>query len=150
MSFNSKEYHRQYYLKHKEKWAITTPEKREAHRLGNKKSYYKLRPVRAAIDNKYRREKHRALRLEVLSHYSSGTPHCSCCGEYHFEFLAIDHIDGGGRKHVSSIPGGHLYLWIKANGFPKGFRILCHNCNMSMGSFGYCPHEAERASERVG
>jgi hypothetical protein len=27
------------------------------------------------------------------------------------------------------------------NGFPSGFRTLCHNCNMAKGLYGTCPHE---------
>jgi hypothetical protein len=26
------------------------------------------------------------------------------------------------------------------NGFPDGYRVLCHNCNMALGQYGYCPH----------
>lgn len=83
-----------------------------------------------------------ALRLEVLSHYSNGSPFCSCCGISFLEFLSIDHIDGGGRKHRQEI-GSHLYSWLRRNNFPKGFRVLCHNCNQSLGAYGYCPHESK-------
>ena len=31
-------------------------------------------------------------------------------------------------------------------GFPKDkYRLLCHNCNQSMGWYGYCPHQKEKA-----
>jgi hypothetical protein len=23
----------------------------------------------------------------------------------------------------------------------KGYRVLCHNCNLARGFYGYCPHE---------
>jgi hypothetical protein len=26
------------------------------------------------------------------------------------------------------------------NDFPKGYRLLCHNCNFAFGSKGSCPH----------
>ena len=29
----------------------------------------------------------------------------------------------------------------------KIFQVLCHNCNMSKGFYGYCPHEKERENE---
>jgi hypothetical protein len=29
------------------------------------------------------------------------------------------------------------------NNFPDGFQVLCHNCNMSIGLYGYCPHQTE-------
>lgn len=76
------------------------------------------------------------IRKEVIKHYGG---ECACCGERHFEFLAIDHIDGGGRKHRKKI-NTPLPYWLRKNGFPPGFRILCHNCNMAIGRYGYCPH----------
>jgi hypothetical protein len=39
------------------------------------------------------------LKYLVLSFYSKGEPYCICCGEKTLEFLSIDHINGGGRRH---------------------------------------------------
>lgn len=36
--------------------------------------------------------------------------------------------------------GVRIEEWLKKNDYPKGFQILCHNCNMSKGFYGYCPH----------
>jgi hypothetical protein len=88
-------------------------------------------------------------RKKVLQHYSiTEPPSCGCCGEDRFEFLAIDHINGGGNQHRKSIGentgGGQIVLWIIKNNFPEGFRVLCHNCNVSLGNFGYCPHQNEK------
>lgn len=83
------------------------------------------------------------LRSEVVAAYGGK---CSCCGESHVEFLAIDHIHGGGRRHRQSTKTstGTFYLWLKRGGFPKeDFRLLCHNCNMAIGIYGYCPHQKE-------
>ena len=86
------------------------------------------------------------IKLEVLSHY--GGSFCSCCGESHLEFLSIDHIEGGGKKHQQSrVNTGQtrwLYQWLRKNGFPPGYRVLCFNCNCARGFLGYCPHELER------
>ena len=97
------------------------------------------------------------IRLEVLQYYSkqhskSDIPCCRCCGEKsHVDFLAIDHI--AGRKEMDSEPelvklgysslqrGRVLGHWIIENNFPKGFQILCHNCNVAKGHYGECPHE---------
>ncbi|MCI0464169.1 MAG: hypothetical protein L0Z62_45120 [Gemmataceae bacterium] len=74
---------------------------------------------------------------------------CACCGERHFEFLTVDHELGGGLKHRRELAGGAgtagsiLYWWLKRNGYPKGFRVLCMNCNLSIGLYGYCPHQTE-------
>ena len=81
------------------------------------------------------------LRYRVLSHYSSGAPACACCGESHLEFLSLDHIDGGGNLHRKAVGGGsHFYLHLQREGFPPGYRVPCHNCNLAMGYYGYCPH----------
>lgn len=80
------------------------------------------------------------LRLEVLTRYSDGELACACCNERHTEFLAIDHIDGGGHQHRKEIGASGLYTWLKRNNFPAGFRVLCHNCNQAIGVLGYCPH----------
>lgn len=138
------EYHHRYYLEHKDKWIKFRREHPEAHSIANKKSYHKLRPIRGSADNKRRNELRRELRDEVLSHYGGTPPVCACCGEDQREFLAIDHINGGGRKHVASISGKHLVSWIRANGYPPGFRVLCHNCNFALGFYGHCPHDARQ------
>lgn len=71
---------------------------------------------------------------------------CSCCGEDKIQFLGIDHINGRGNEHRRKIWGkkaaGNIYWWLKKNNFPKGFQVLCHNCNW--GKFvnnGICPHK---------
>jgi transcriptional regulator with XRE-family HTH domain len=87
------------------------------------------------------------LRREVISYYSAGTYSCSCCGESHIEFLVIDHIDGAGNNHRRSInrSGLGFYRWLRANGYPSVFRVLCHNCNAAFGLYGTCPHQAEKS-----
>ncbi len=88
------------------------------------------------------RDWRRDVKTEVMEHY--GTI-CACCGESHLEFLNIDHINGGGNKHRKEIgrkkAGSSFYHWLKQNGYPEGFRVLCYNCNCSIGHFGYCPHQ---------
>jgi hypothetical protein len=82
------------------------------------------------------------LRREVLQHYGGENLQCSCpgCNVTQIEFLSIDHIDGGGHQHRKQIGESGLYTWLKRQNFPPGFRVLCHNCNQSMGAYGYCPH----------
>ena len=101
-------------------------------------------------------------RLEILQYYSkrlskSDIPCCRCCGEnFHIELLAIDHI--AGRKQMDSEPelvklgyssskrSHSLLNWIKKNNFPKGFQVLCHNCNYAKGMKGNknkCPHQKQ-------
>jgi len=88
-------------------------------------------------------------RMKALVHYSGDPPKCACCGESTYEFLTIDHINGGGNKHRKKLRkikigfGNEIYRWLKIAGYPPGFRILCYNCNQVIGFYGYCPHQAQ-------
>lgn len=97
------------------------------------------------IGKSNRSKRRRAYKLEVIEYYTNNTNECSCCGEKHFEFLCVDHMNGDGhrqRKELgSSGSGTGFYLWLIKHDFPKGYRILCFNCNCSLGFSGYCPHE---------
>jgi len=70
---------------------------------------------------------------------------CVCCGESRFEFLALDHVDGGGRVERKTRSTQQIALTAIREGFPDKYRILCHNCNQAIGWYGVCPHETERA-----
>jgi hypothetical protein len=86
-------------------------------------------------------------KAEVLAHYGGS---CACCGLDDLAVLSIDHIDGGGCAHRRELKarGEHFgYHWLKKNGFPAGFRVLCVNCNFARGLYGYCPHEREEVIE---
>jgi hypothetical protein len=95
--------------------------------------------------NQRARERHQKLREEVLAAYGGSI--CECCGETTVQFLAIDHIDGNGSAHRKQLreqgigAGAGFYKWLRDNGFPSGFRVLCHNCNSAYGYYGYCPHQ---------
>ena len=79
-------------------------------------------------------------RLQCLHHYSGNPPKCACCGESTVQFLAIDHIDGGGLAHRKQIKTMTIFHWLIKNNFPDGFQVLCHNCNMAKSCYGRCPH----------
>lgn len=85
--------------------------------------------------------RNRAVGEEVLAHYGGV---CACCGEHRYEFLSIDHPNNDGAAHRRSINMASLRHWLKRQGFPPGYRVLCMNCNFARGRFGYCPHEKER------
>ena len=89
------------------------------------------------------REGHRRARVDALMAYSPNrVPICACCGETEIKFLCIDHINGGGTKHRHRLGRTDLYYWLKARGYPKGYQVLCHNCNCAKGFYGECPHQA--------
>lgn len=118
-------YDKLYYQSHKEKKKLTS------------KNRYKVN------SELIKRKMHRydvRIRMEVINHYGNK---CACCGELNIEFLAIDHINGGGNKHRRELKlssGTAFYNWIIKNNYPDTLRILCHNCNTSLGLYGYCPH----------
>lgn len=86
----------------------------------------------------------RARSLKVDTLYAYGRV-CACCSEDGVEFLAIDHINGGGKEHRASLTGNPtssgFYRILKQAGWPKDppLRVLCHNCNHAT-SLGSCPH----------
>ena len=91
--------------------------------------------------NKANGEAHRRRRMRCIEYYSGGANSCECCGESHLEFLAVDHIGGGGREHKRRERITGMYEYLIRHGFPDGYRILCHNCNMALGHSGMCPHK---------
>lgn len=124
------------------------PRKRKAHTRWRRRNRDHVRRksrehYRANREALQRRDKQLrdAVREGVLFHYSSGAMACLCCGEKHSEFLTLDHIRGK-RNYPEELrcSGFTLYERLKARGFPEGFRVLCLNCNGSMGFRGYCPH----------
>jgi len=141
---------------HREKWKLTHPNHdalyQRAWRAKHPEymhEYLAKHPERRRKKNskEYRREYAKKLKILVLTHYSGNPPKCQCCSETRIEFLGIDHKNGEGNKHRTEIgvkAGTHFYLWLKRNNFPAEYQGLCHNCNMSKGFFGYCPHEKER------
>jgi len=88
----------------------------------------------------------RHLREDVFRAYG-GKCACPACGEDNLLFLTIDHVNGGGNKHRKEVLGSHLkagvhtYVWLRQQGYPKGFQILCFQCNMGRNrNGGICPH----------
>lgn len=132
----------------------STPEGREKDLIYQKNRYQNNPEVRDKI-SKHTKEQTIQFKLEVFSHYSkeisdSDVPICACCKIDDIRFLTLDHIDG--RKHLSKREQKlkTLVLWrhIKKIGFPKGYQILCYNCNIAKGTSLYCPHQLDRMNEK--
>ena len=85
------------------------------------------------------------LRYEVFSHYCGGEPHCQCpgCKTTFIEFLQLDHVNGDGAAHRKAnnlgTGGPRLWRWVRANGYPPGFQVLCRNCNGAKFTREACP-----------
>lgn len=96
------------------------------------------RQYRAANREKIKQAKLEKRRICLLAYGGK----CVCCGEDRFEFLSFDHVNGGGNEHRRQVHGGSGFVdWIYRNGFPSTLQVLCHNCNMAKGFYGYCPHQ---------
>ena len=134
-------YQRTYRTEHKDQIRKNEKTYREAHR----EHYLELRRRWGLAHREFRQEYNRKYqanqRRAVFAFYGGEHPECACCGESHIELLTIDHIGGGGNSHRRQIGEGALYSWLIKNNFPNGFRVLCMNCNWSIGIHGYCPHE---------
>jgi hypothetical protein len=80
------------------------------------------------------RRYHWNLRVSAIEAYGGK---CEHCGITNVQYLTIDHIDDNGGEHRkelfgSSRQGGHtFYSWLKKNGYPPGYRVLCWNHNAS-------------------
>lgn len=101
--------------------------------------------------NAAQRDRYKKVRSEALIYYSGGQPRCGCCGEPRDEFLTIDHINGGGAKHrADEVQGKYasISLYLKANRFPPGYRVLCMNCNTAIWFHGRCPHQRSGITTR--
>lgn len=87
---------------------------------------------------------YRNTRFKCIEFYSNRLFVCSCCNENHYEFLTIDHINGGGVQHRKELKAQKtsqdIYRYLIKNNFPDGYRVLCYNCNCCLGHYGYCPH----------
>ena len=89
-----------------------------------------------------RSAKDREIKRQVVAAYGGA---CDCCGEQHIELLTIDHIHGDGNLHRRIVgKGRRIYADLLRLGCPKdNYRLLCFNCNISRGFYGYCPHQPD-------
>ncbi len=146
---------------------VQTKEERKAKEKARKSTpeyKAKQKEYQSTPENKAKaREIRKIKRLKVLQYYSkelskSDIPCCNCCKEnFHIDFLAVDHIAGMKKMDLepelvkkgysSKLARVMLLTWIIENNFPKGFQILCSNCNFAKGmkkNNNKCPHELQR------
>ena len=130
-----------------EHWNQYQREQKDRHRSAineRRRATYRADPERGRSKSQ---TEYQRLRRRVLDAYGGA---CECCGERTYEFLAIDHIDGGGNQHRKSGGGSSgVIRWLARNGCPEGYRVLCHNCNSALGYYGYCPHAQVRLQPAV-
>lgn len=95
--------------------------------------YYKLNKEKIKLRSKKYKD---GQKYKLLYHYSNGTLRCVNCGEDDYQALTIDHINNDGAVHKKQIGAGNLYTWLFKNNYPRGFQVLCMNCNCIKEWFG--------------
>lgn len=107
-----------------------------AHQISvtNKKHRIKIGDSRRAQERGWRNK----AKEEALAAYGGK---CVCCGESHSPYLTIDHVNDDGGAHRREVGAGSLtiHLWLRRNGYPKGFQILCANCHLAKSWKRPCP-----------
>lgn len=83
-----------------------------------------------SCDKERTKQVRQRLRIELLTHYGNGKIECEICKESRIDVLDLDHIDGGGIQHRAQYSTTQsFYHDLRKQGFPKGLRVLCRNCN---------------------
>lgn len=77
-------------------------------------------------DREYQYKIRQKVRQEAVAYYGGK---CAKCGITDYRILQIDHIENNGYKHRKEIKTWQFPMWLKKNGYPKGYQILCCNCN---------------------
>jgi hypothetical protein len=77
------------------------------------------------------------VRLAVIVRYGG---ECKCCQETIPHFLSIDHVDGKGYLNRRGRSSDLYRVLFKTEAILPEYRLLCFNCNFTLGQWGYCPH----------
>ncbi len=117
---------------------------RDYARKWRKKSGRVVTQANAFVNSARRLKQYYRLQHEAMLAY--GGYRCACCGIAEPPFLSIDHIDGGGARHRKQTGTSvYFYKWLQANNYPKGFQVLCSNCNHGRHrNGGVCPHKTDQ------
>lgn len=131
-----KAYMKAYYQEHRErtaerskKWRVEHP----SYQKGYMDTFNERHPGRL---NELKKQEQYRLKDFVFRYYSQSEPCCAQCGINDIDMLTIDHIndDGAEMRRASGkgvhFCGNNFYRWLKKMGFPKGFQVLCANCNL--------------------
>jgi len=147
MRKDQKEYMKIWRKNNKEKLKLYFKEYRKKNvkkiRQRDAKIYQKNKEVVLIRNKEYRDNQ----KFQCIYHYSKGELNCNCCGESIHQFLTIDHINNDGNIHRKTLKrsGAATYRWLIKNNSPKGFQVLCFNCNLGKSiNKGICPHQKRK------
>jgi hypothetical protein len=113
------------------------------------------RPEYVARQRDLTNQANERFRHEVLTRYGGDPPRCACCRTHEIVFLTLDHVNGDGasERRLAAAERGidgrgfagiRFYRWLKRNGWPDGYQVLCWNCNTAKHRLGVCPHRLRR------
>ena len=102
----------------------------ECNKEWNKRRWQEHKPELQEYHRNYRR----IVRGAALFVYSDGTMQCAICGCDEYGRLCIHHPDNDGTAHRKALGinggGGVAFaLWLRKNGYPSGYGVLCNRCN---------------------
>lgn len=137
-------------LKYRREWSIRSKEWLQ--------EYYRqphLRKINADRATKWNQNHPEKRRKNALAYYyrlqdaaieAYGGYRCACCGETERLFLNLDHINNDGSKFRKETGFNHhgakFYKWLRDQGWPSGYQVLCSNCNHGKHrNNGICPHQ---------
>jgi hypothetical protein len=98
-----------------------------------------------------RRGRERVLRERVLAKYG-GKCQCPGCGISQYEWLAIDHVNGGGCKELREkkfVNSQTFYNYLDKHRKLAKYQILCHNCNSADATGGSVSNLISRRTELI-
>ena len=99
---------------------------RETTRQRVQETYWRY-PERSRL---LKRQANARVKTQVFAHYSNGKVCCALCGNDNIFCLSIDHINGLGKQNRKALhrSGCAFYYWLKKQGYPEGYQVLCMNC----------------------
>ena len=123
-----------------------------AYRMNNRAKIYgqtrQWKQTNKSRDVELNKQERARLRSEVLLHYCGKTMRfgdlvvnvvsyamrCGSCGFSDHRALQLDHVDNNGAQERKAIgnrlsAGTTFYRWLRRNGLPPGYQVLCANCN---------------------
>ncbi len=105
--------------KKNKKYPMTSAQRSKKWRLDNPQKYEEKK--------EYNKNRHRELKVRVLTYYGNGKMACVKCDFEDIRALSLDHID---RDVGVRFKGRttQLYKYLEVNNYPKGYQTLCMNC----------------------